>query len=429
MAGEGRTAGLFRKLIVQDDLLLEIIWGLMLTALFSIPAYYLAPEWTGLLTGCLAVALLVFWLIRVHGRKIWHYALTSFGLLTVALVVPLPIWPRLILVVLMLILAVRAFIRHFRSDENPVPVSLGSSVTVLIFLLALNLLAARLQMTVLCQLYFYLAIGYLLLTVWRWHQISLAERLQRFEGMTTQPIAHIRRFNQFLLIGFSGILLLVLIASPLLHIHDLFPFLGQLLLAGLRFLIKWLSSLGGDTAPVETSPTETTAPPDDSGLPEVGETPAWLMILQEIMTYLFMLASAALLLALLIYGIYTLYKRFYANRQKSTDVLESLLPNISDQVKSRIRRGNDLWSRQFGQSPEQRIRRLYYRLIAWHIHRGLDIAASMTPRQIEELLRRERSMDIREITELYELARYGPEHCSAETVRRMHELCRSCTVR
>ncbi len=427
MAADRRSGGLVRQLIVRDDLLLELIWGILLAALLAIPAQLLAPEWTGLLAGCLLAGVLIYWLVRLYGQKIWHYLAVSMLLLTGPVLLPLPIWPRLLLILLIVILAVRAFVLHFRSAENPATVSLGSAVAALVYLLVLNLLAVKLQLAVVSQAYYYLGIAYLMLTVWRWHQISLAERLLRFENMATQPIARIRRFNLFLLIGYTSLLLLVLLVSPWLHLQDLLPVLGQALLIALRWLIRLLTSLGGQDTPVETEPSQPAPTETGPGLPEAGATPAWLLILQEIIMYLFYIASAALLIALIIYGLYTFYKRFYANRQKSTDVLESLLPNLADQIKERLRRGDGRWTRQFGQSPEHRIRRLYYRLIEGQIRRGLGVEPAMTPRQIEAILQQNRgpvlAAAIHEMTGLYELARYGSDQCTADDAHRMHELC------
>ncbi|HBP37941.1 MAG TPA: hypothetical protein DD640_04225 [Clostridiales bacterium] len=232
-----------------------------------------------------------------------------------------------------------------------------------------------------------------------------------------------------MLLGFGGILLLVLLASPWLHIQDLIPWIGHLLLGFVRWLLSLLKFNSGETTETTAEPAATEPASSEPILPDAGQTPEWLQVLYAILEYLLYGLIAIALLAGLVYLLYSLYRRFRDSVPHENDVLESLLPKVSDQVRIRFNRERSRLARQFGQSPDQRIRRLYYRLIEDQAAMGFQIAAGMTPRQIAAGLLQTKSLDIREITGLYEKARYGTGLCTAADARRMHGLCRDINRR
>jgi hypothetical protein len=203
-------------------------------------------------------------------------------------------------------------------------------------------------------------------------------------------------------------------------------------LLGLRKLVQFLLSLGngGNTSSSETEPSETPEPSETGGLPDGGEVPQWLAILQVIFYYLLLIGAIVIGIIIIVSVIYSLYRRFYANRRSGPDVLESLLPKFASQVQESVRRGQIRWERAFGRSPAQKIRRSYFRLIEELCRYGLTIEEGATPASIAEsavsLLKiaPAAAEALAAMTAIYEKARYGPDICTTDDARRMLELNR-----
>jgi hypothetical protein len=411
-----------------SGLMTEVMLGILLVPALALPALLFERPWAWPLGLAVLAGIFLFWLIRLQVTRIWQFLTAALILIAGPLLIAdIPIVPRLLYGAGMLLLALRAFARRLRPEEsqdrNP-PIS--NIAAAIAWLLLINLLSAYLAQPALVTASFYCGVAYLLLAIIRWHRLTLASRLARFTGMPSQPTGRIRRFNYFLLAGFTGLLAVVLLLSPWMRLQDLLPWLGQALLIGLRLLLVWLGSLftqGNPQQPQETTPAPTK--PESNGLPgQAGEPPQWLVILQEIMIYVLLAGVIILLVILLLMYLYSIYRKFYENRPGGTDVRESLLPGFASQIRERLSRTQNRLARQFGQTPEQRIRRSYYRLIARLIKQGLAIGQNLTPRQIADRAAPPEASNFDELTGLYEKARYGSGICTKEDARRMLELCR-----
>ena len=413
------------------DLLTEIMQDMLIFAALLLPVELLASSWRLPLYGLVLLVLVLTWLVRLLCRQLWLFVLLHLVLLVLPLLLPIlpslqaDLWPRIILLPSLAILLIRSFYLRLRQDRDQTIGELTPQAFVILYFLALNLVAIRFDLDWVSRSYFYLGILYLMLALFRWHRASLISQMERFAGMPSQPAARILRFNQFLLLGFALVMLILLFLSPWLRLHDLLPWLGQILLLGIRWLVRHLQTGAPDETVPEPQPSQ--EPTDSEPQLPVGPTePArWLIILQEIFYYLVIILLVLLALALIAYLLYRLYRRFYEHKQPQTDQLEALLPNFAGQTRERLSRVRNRLSQQYGQSPEQRIRRHYYRLIDSQIHKGLRYAANLTPRQIADLLDSERYPELLGMTELYELARYGPGSCSAADAVRMQTLYRS----
>jgi large-conductance mechanosensitive channel len=207
-----------------------------------------------------------------------------------------------------------------------------------------------------------------------------------------------------------------------LRLDDLVPLLGQGLLALIRWLVDLATRWSKDSAPT----ADPTTPSTRSPLPSVGDhqTAAWLLVLQQIVNYLLITTAIILLVALIINTLYRLYRRFYDSSRPDSDQRESLLPGLADLVLERLERSRERWQQQFGQSPDQKIRRLFFRLIESQVQHGLDLQTSLTGRQLVDRLNHERYPQLVEINTLYEAARYGPGACKPEDAARMQVLVR-----
>lgn len=427
------TKSLFlRPVLNLVDVLTEVMQSILILAILLLPVELLAPAWRIPLYPLLAAAACLTYLIRKTCRYIWQFIF--FGLVVIVLPLYLPLLPafqddfrpRLILAASLIFLTARSFYLRIIRRMKDAPIGdLSLQSLVLVLLIGLNIVASRFGLSMISQIYFYLSVVYLVLAVIRWHWVSLTSQMERFMSMPSQPIARIIRFNKILLAGYIISAAILMILSPILHLHDLIPWLGQLLLAAVR----WLVSLLSRGEPAETTPeTSPTSGPTEANPPfpiDNTEPAQWLIILQEIFYYLFVIAALAAAVGLIVYLLYRLYRRFYDVGQPDTDKSESLLPNIAAQVMERLDRTKNRWLTQFGQAPEQKIRRLYYRLIESQIRYGLVYKPSLTARQLVDLLDHVQFPELNAVNYLYEQARYGSGICTSADVTHMQTLVRS----
>ena len=423
---------LLRPSLNLVDVLTELMQIILILSVLALPVELLAPDWRWPLYSLLAAATILTFLIRKVARHIWQYIVVGLVIIILPLYAPiLPDFtvdfrPKLILGISLAFLIARSFyLRILHQTKTPPIGDLGMQTLVLLIMVGLNIIAIRFDLVVVSQVYFYLSVVYLIMALIRWHWVSLSSQMERFLVMPSQPIARIIRFNKILLAGYIICAAVLLILSPILHLHDVVPWLGQLLLAAIR----WLVSLMSRSQPSETTPeTVPSAQPTESEpiFPiDTNEPARWLLVLQEIIYYLVIAAAVAAFIGLLIYLLYRIYKRFYESGQPDTDKRESLLPNITSQVMERLDRTKNRWLAQFGQSPEQKIRRLYFKLIDSQIHHGLAYKPSLTARQMVDLLNHDKYPELADVSLLYEQARYGSDACSAVDVTRMQTLFRS----
>lgn len=414
------------------DILTELMQGILILSVLALPIEIFSADWRLILYPVLALATVLTYLTRKMARHIWQYVVVGVILLVLPLYLPIlpgfltDFKPKLILGISLAFLIGRSFYLRLLHLSKPAPVGdLGMQTLVLLIMVGLNMVAIRFNLMVLSQVYFYLSVVYLVMALIRWHWVSLNSQMERFLVMPTQPIARIIRFNKILLAGYLVGAAVLLILSPVLHLHDLVPWIGQLLLAALRWLVSLLSRSGPSEPTPE--PVPSTEPTDMAPVFPIdpSEPARWLIILQEIIYYLVIVLAIAALLGLLIYLLYRIYKRFYETGQTDTDKRESLLPNITSQVLERLDRTKSRWRAQFGQSPDQKIRRLYYKLIDSQIHHGLDYRTSLTARQMVDRLNHDRYPELAEVTRLYELARYSAGLSNAADVTQMQALCRN----
>lgn len=404
--------------------------ALLILATLAFPIEMLAPDYRLVLYGLIGLVLIGALLARLVSRRIWQFVLLGALLVAGPLLLPLlppleaVLWPRIILTPSLVFLVGRALYQRLTQDRERPLGSLINQALVVLYLLALNLLAVRFDLNRLSQAYFYVGIIYLMLALLRWHRLSLLMQMERFARMPTQPAGRIRRINRFLFLGYALVMLLILVLAPWLRIHDLLPLLGQGLLAALRWFFSLFPS--GEPTPTEPAPEPTPEPSgSDPGLPfDPVETARWLVILQEIFFWVFTIAVAGAILFLVGLLLYKLYRRFYDTGQPETDETESLLPRLQEQVREKLRQNRNRFALQFGRDPGQRIRRCFYRLVAGQIRRGLKVQASLTVRQIAAGLDSDRYPVLLEMTALYEKARYGPS-CTAEDADQMNRWYKS----
>lgn len=404
--------------------LTELMQGMLIMAALLLLSAWFVPVQLKWLIPVFTVSYLLMFFLRLSFRHIWPYFLLVLMSIMIPLSLPVPLLPVLLLIGGLVLIVMRSFVLRLMRPSESIPALFFGQIPAFALIFILNLLAVHFQLVVISQVLFYFMAVYLLLAIWRWHAASLDGQMERFMAMPTQPANRIRRYNQLLFSVYALIALLLLSISPLLGIHRLFPWLGQQVLALLRFLFSLLNRNGDPTPePSDTQPLPqpTQALPDELIPP--GDPPAWLVFLSDALYYLFVILVAAGLIALLIYWIFRIYRRFYSASQDQ-DISESLLPRLRDDLRIQIRRTGRRIMRPFGRSDDEKVRQIYTRLVDDLIRRGLPWKKGFSPRQYAAAASEQRGLAMDELTALYEKARYGHQLCDAEDVRKMQGLCR-----
>jgi hypothetical protein len=138
---------------------------------------------------------------------------------------------------------------------------------------------------------------------------------------------------------------------------------------------------------------------------ETSRFTAFLEAFWEIIAEIFRILVIGVLIiggiALLLYGLYRLYKLFYSlSGSQDGDLTESLLPDFVEAVRMRFRRT--------GKIPVHPVRRVFYNKVRKYIRKksaAVTVLPGDTPRDIAEKIKA--SEDIDALTAKYEEARYG----------------------
>lgn len=411
------------RCLTLSGIISEILFAILIQAAASFTVLMLDQSSLPLVSIMILVGIFLFYLLRNLATKLWHLLLP--GLILVAgpgFIAAFSPWIRALLVIVMLIVGLRALAQRLRPESNAVQaMPLSGTVIALGWLFFINRISAWQALPEMAAACFYLGVVYLLLVLLRQHHVTLNERLARFVPITSQPTGRIKRFNHRLLAAFLFLAAVLLLLTPWLQLEVLLPWLGAVLLSGAGRVLGWLFSLFQSGEPTEPQPTEPVTEPSNGGWLPGGpdETPAWLLVLQDIVLYALLIGVAAVIVVLVISAVYSFYKKFYEQRRSGPDVLEIILPRFANQIKETVRASRSRLDLKFGTGPEHRIRRYYFKLIENLIRSGREIRPDMTPEQIAALFSSQNPEVPAEITFIYEKARYGSGLCTSEDARRM----------
>ncbi len=408
------------------SLMAEIQFAILFLATAYLPAVLLVPNETVVLVIAEALAIAYLWVIRDLAKKLWLFLLTLLLPVSAGLILPIGIWPKVILIVCLAFLVIRTLIHRLtRQPDTMAEPQTGNLIAAVALLLIDYLLAAWQSLDALQVWLFYLAIAYLLLWLTRRHTISLQKRLAFFEDQPTQPVAAIRRTNTILFIAFLALLTIILTVSPMLGLQQAIPWLGQLLLAGLAAALKALFSLFRQDETSESTETEPSQTQDAGGgmLPDQN-SPEWLAMIWQVLTYVLYLAVAVTLLLLLAYALYSIYRKFYEMQPGGKDLRSSIMPEIGEQIRERVRSGRTRLASRFSRLPDLRIRRLYRQLVQVLSRKGIQ-TGNLSPLALARAADRGEDESFLAFIALYEKARYSSDACTASDVQQSKELFRS----
>lgn len=222
-----------------------------------------------------------------------------------------------------------------------------------------------------------------------------------------QPRKTMLRFNNGILVAFLIPVGVAALISPFLPLDRVVLAVGEVLRRFLRWLFTYIAAFFSGEAPV----------PEEAPLPDQStdafwatppaETPYWLEVLEAIVYYVLNAAVLVGAIALVVYVIYRLYKRFHSTVTADGDVREYIGPQLTrEKLESRWRRFRDRLP-SFGRDDRERVRRVYFRKVRAQIRKGVDVQAADTTGEIRQKLAP--SEEFNTLTGQYNAARYGPD--------------------
>jgi hypothetical protein len=229
------------------------------------------------------------------------------------------------------------------------------------------------------------------------HMVNVDSSLGSLTQETTQPVSPILSFNNKIITGFLIILLALAFGSRYMMIDRIIRALGRGLLALIKFIFSLFTY---EPEPVEEyGEVEVQQPPENMFGPEEQQETFWLWeYLEKILITLMTALLIAGFIALIIYVIHVIYKRFFEAAREDEDEREFIMPELFKETFSGRGKRISAWF-----SPVNRIRRAFKKKITSHMKRGAPILQSDTPTQMKDKIQTE---DISVLVEEYEKARY-----------------------
>ena len=327
--------------------------------------------------------------------------------------------PRILLTLFYTAFAIAMFVGNFviklRRPEN----YLGSNiplavlgVPILVQIASLSLHTRGLSFWILAG-----AVLQILLYFYNKYLLQYLGFLEEVKNAADVPLGQISSSNSWLLAVFFLLATLLMTIICFLPLEHLLPSLITLFVDGFRavlMLIFWLLR-------IEESEGEAVEEPSPADIHRdfgTEESSSFWILLGKIVFVVLLAAAVIGALALLIYLILLLVKTFYSKRTLASDRVEFLNPFDHDK-KEKLSRGPrqelHFWNRLFGSSPEHRIRKAWYRMIKSHI---FDVPVQLAPSELSQDIGRNQTeqQSARELSSLYEKARYSGQACTKEEV-------------
>lgn len=231
--------------------------------------------------------------------------------------------------------------------------------------------------------------------------------LEEVRDASEVPMGQISSTSSWLLTLFFTLAGVLMTLSCFLPLNNLLPVVGNYLLAGIKFLLRLIGRLFGNHSETSGEFAPESTDPNLSGLAAGGnETSPFWELMEKIIMVVLLVGAVIGGIALLLYAILQLVKAFYNRTALQTDKVEFLNPFDQAEKLERTHTTDSFWERVFGTSPEQRIRKFWYRTIR---HRVPSASAPMTPAELVDHMThdREEQAQAAELNRFYERARYS----------------------
>ncbi|MFV0401375.1 MAG: hypothetical protein ACK5LX_12270 [Oscillospiraceae bacterium] len=390
---------IFVRQMLSDLTVFALLHSLLLTGLFAIYRE-LTPVW---ISFVLLLPFLAMTVVREKVDNLFLFLLLHILLAATAVLLPLELIAKGLCFLLLVIAAIYSLVVQLRGYWS---VELGWTGFCVGVLAVLALVTG------------YLRFGRipLLLTLWAtlvvacyfvcYQTLRVDEALSFLPATGRKVVPSILRFNNIILLGFLVPVLLAAALAVRFPLNGLFTTIAAAFKQIVRWIFGLLARFGGEAQ--EELPPETPEPSPSYGLPETepGDSSWFLEILEQIILRTVQVALVVGVVALIVYALRKLYKRFYASKAKDGDVREYIGPEL--QIEALKASWRSLLGRlpRFGRSESERIRKIYYKRVNRHIWQGARVAKSDTTGDIRRKLAE--ADDLTELTDSYNDARYGP---------------------
>ncbi len=314
-----------------------------------------------------------------------------------------------------------AFYQRHRSADQGI-----SSPYMALFLLFFYLCSYFLHMPDMQKLCFLLAIIYILLNVINIYLSNLSRFARNHADLQNVPFQQIRSSNHVLIMFLSGLFLLTMLVFSYVPLGAVISYVGKILLRVLRMLLS-LIHLSEPDVPEEAAPQE--AAPATYDIPPA-EPSRLMQLISEIFQWIATILMIAAVLALILYGIYRLYRYFYLKSEVAMKDEVVFISPISRKERTARKNGHSrLWS--FGRSNNDTIRKTFAKAVSANRKGNAQLSKNMTPSQLSEYALgsagftqppAEFDDKKQQLTAHYEKARYSDRQCTREEVRKVKEL-------
>lgn len=224
--------------------------------------------------------------------------------------------------------------------------------------------------------------------------------------------------NSTLVTLFVGFIILAVTATSLALSDTSFNFIGTILryigsfiMSILTLLPKWKEKAADTPATTQSGNMSRGGP----GYIEASDNPIAnaIFIVAQIFIYILIIVGV-------IYLIYTFFKQYMYRTKKEYDIIENTAEN--DRVTKISEKKSGI--RKFFQSlsPNEKIRKMYYRKVSELKKMSLKIKKSNTPDEISSAAKSQTHTSIDELSDIYKKARYGHSELTRDDVNRCKEL-------
>lgn len=356
-------------------------------------------------------------------KHIWSFSAVHLALIAAYAFTGPNIFITIFFIIYLIILSIWAFYKKLREEEYG---KNNSSIYLLSVFVILYFIYRHLGITGLNNLLFGLVTLFILLYLFNMYLINFVGYFKKHSDMADIPIRQIKSTNHLLIVFFVCFCLLVMAVFSTLPLKDFLSAIGSLLLIGIRFLFSLLPG-SEEEPPHPENAVDQAAPSSPFNLPADDNSNAILDFIQNVLLGLFTIAIIAGIIALVLYGLYRIYKLFYAQKVDTIkDITEFISPfDKAKRIKKEAGSASvNRFFAAFSRSNSGKIRKLFYKAVR-NRRRNEILKSDLTPFQLSlyaltgqfgETMNTEMNKQVKQLTELYEKARYGKQECTQEDV-------------
>lgn len=369
--------------------------------------------------GILLLPLLFYMFARMYIRNLFFFALVHIGCAGgLLLFFPETIGETVAISICLIVMIANSMrfriMEFYQYQECPHLLMLSLLFIVFIF-------ASYIEKTVLMKQCFYELIVFLLFYMLHKNLENTEKFIEMNRETANFPIQQIKGVNRTLLCFFAVVMLGGMLLVPQFHPERITEQIGALILIVLRWLFSLLQKEEIHSEPYldwkDSKDQGGYGLPMEEGIPS--KLALFLQYLMEVITIILLIAVVLFGIG---FGLYQIYKRFYAIPLKSTEQRkETDVITVAESVPI-FRKKKELEEELGGYN--KKIRRQYKKSVKRRKGKEQILTSSLTPTEIETVLEHP-LQDIKErerIITLYEKARYGKKECTKEELEEVKKM-------